>query len=163
MPSEAPRSAAKGTQGVAPLHSTAEAGEPGPRGPWGGKGEVRHGLVSGTPVEGFVPQSRVHVTFTDSKAGSEAMTRRTGCLSWARPDLREGWEATPIPTRPSVPVPSVPAIRTTLSLSPSLTTSPRRPFPESKSWCWSRARMMQDGSCRRTSCWVKSRPSSPSI
>src|SRR6266404_8693249 len=100
LPSEAPRSAAKGTQGVAPLHSTAEAGEPGPRGPWGGKVEVRHGLVSGTPVEGFVPQSRVHVTFTDSKAGSEAMTRRTGCLSWARPDLREGWEATPIPTRP---------------------------------------------------------------
>jgi hypothetical protein len=100
LPSEAPRSAAKGTQGVAPLHSTAEAGEPGPRGPWGGKGEVRHGLVSGPPIEGFVPWSRVHVTLTDSKAGSEAMTRRTGCLSWARPDLREGWEATPIPTRP---------------------------------------------------------------
>ena len=96
---EAQRSAARGTQGVAHLHSTGEAGEPGPRGPWGGKGDVRHGLVSGTPVEGFVPRSRVPVTLTDSKAGSEAMTRRTGCLSWARPDLWEGWEVTPIPTR----------------------------------------------------------------
>src|SRR5207302_3806176 len=50
-PSEAQRSAARGRQGIAHLHSTGEAGEPGPRGPWGGKGDVRHGLVSGTPAE----------------------------------------------------------------------------------------------------------------
>src|SRR5439155_17657461 len=52
------------------------------RGPWGGKGDVRHGLVSGTPAEDSAPRSRVHVTLRDSKAGSEAMTRRTGCLNW---------------------------------------------------------------------------------
>jgi len=68
LPREAQRSAVRGTQGVAPVHSTVEAGEPGPRGPWGGKGGVRHGLVSGTPVEDSVPRSRVHITLTDSKA-----------------------------------------------------------------------------------------------
>ena len=102
LPSEAKRSAARGTQGVAHLHSTGEAGEPGPRGPWGGKGDVRHGLVSGPPVEGFEPRCGVNVTLTDSKAGSESMTRRTGCLNWARPDLWEAAEATPPPTRPDV-------------------------------------------------------------
>ena len=37
-------------------------------GPWGGKGDARHGLVGGQPVEGFEPRSRVTVTLTNSKA-----------------------------------------------------------------------------------------------
>jgi len=32
------------------------------------------------------------------------MTRRTGCLNWARPDLWEAAEATPPPTRPWPPL-----------------------------------------------------------
>src|SRR5579871_3522147 len=34
---------------------------------------------------------------------SERVTRRAGCLNRARPDLWEGWEATPTPTRPVFP------------------------------------------------------------
>jgi hypothetical protein len=63
------RSAVRGTAGVAHLHSTVEAGEPVPRGPWGGKGDARQGPVGGTPARGFVPWSRVNVTLTDSEAG----------------------------------------------------------------------------------------------
>src|SRR5712692_7231706 len=58
----------EGWQGFAHLHSTVETGEPGPRGPWGGKGDARHGLVRGTPVQGIEPRFRVHVTLTNSKA-----------------------------------------------------------------------------------------------
>jgi len=63
------RSAARGTEEVAHLHSTVASGEPVPRGPWVGKGDVRHGLVGGTLDGGFEPRFRVHVTLTDSKAG----------------------------------------------------------------------------------------------
>jgi hypothetical protein len=63
------RSAVRGTAGVAHLHSTVEAGEPVPRGPCGGKGDVRQGPVWGTPARGLVPWSRVNVTPTDSEAG----------------------------------------------------------------------------------------------
>src|SRR5271168_562074 len=94
------RSAARGAQEVAHLHSTLEAGEPGPRGPWGGKGDARHGPVEGTPAGGIVSRSRVNATSTDSNADSEPMMGRTGCLNWARPDLREARGVIPGPTRP---------------------------------------------------------------
>jgi hypothetical protein len=45
-------------------------------------------------------RSRVNARLTDSKADSEALAGRTGCPSWARPDLWEPWEATPRATRP---------------------------------------------------------------
>jgi hypothetical protein len=80
-------------------------GEPVPRAPCRGKGDARHGLVGGTPVGGFVPRLRVHVTPTHSKAGSEPMAGRTGCLSWARPDLWEPRGAIPEATRPYPHIP----------------------------------------------------------
>jgi hypothetical protein len=82
------RSAVRGTAGVAHLHSTVEAGEPVPRGPCGGKGDVRQGTVGGTPAGGFVPWSRVNVTPTDSISGTrQSLTGRTGCLPRNKPIL----------------------------------------------------------------------------
>ena len=91
--------AARGAQGVAHPHSTVEAGEPGPRGPWGGKGDARQGPVLGTPSGGTVLRPWVNATITDSKADGEPLPGRTGCLNWARPDLWGPREATPGATR----------------------------------------------------------------
>jgi hypothetical protein len=77
------------------------AGEPGPRGPCRGKGVPRRGAIGGPPVGGIEPREPVHVTPTDSVAACETVARRAGCLSWARPDLWEGREAIPSPTRPT--------------------------------------------------------------
>ena len=43
----------EGWSGVGHLHSTVEAGEPTPRGPWGGKGGVGSGAVSGNLCGGL--------------------------------------------------------------------------------------------------------------
>ena len=64
-----------------------------------GRGVPRYGTVGGQLDQGFELGLRVTATSTGSTAVGEAITGRTGCLNWARPDLWEGWEVTPTPTR----------------------------------------------------------------
>jgi hypothetical protein len=76
------RSAVRGTQEVAQPHSTTEVGEPVPRGPHGGKGAVRQGLVSGQPGGGL-----------DSGPGStrgSRIAKRTAKPWRDEPDARVG-------------------------------------------------------------------------
>jgi hypothetical protein len=94
------RSAVRGTPGVAHLHSTVEAGEPIPRGPCGGKGDARHGPLGGNPMGALYPSSGSTQPPRTAKRARAAMTGRTGCLNWARPDRWELWGATPRATRP---------------------------------------------------------------
>ena len=96
-------SVARGTQEVASPHSTVEAGEPGPQGPWGGKEAIRHGLVVGQPVEGWNLGCGSPERPRTAKRDGESMTKRTGCLNWARPDLWERRGVIPGATRPVSP------------------------------------------------------------
>ncbi len=98
-PSEGNEARRDGRWGVAVSHSTAEAGERRPSGPWGGKGTLRHGPVGGHPVRDSVPCLPVTVTPADSTAARQSVAERTGCLNWARPDLWEPWGAIPTATR----------------------------------------------------------------
>src|SRR5207244_9979489 len=97
----------EGSSGVGAAHSTREAGEPGPRGPWEGKELPRRGAIGGHQVGDFEPQSPVTVTPTDSGAACKTSVGRAGCL-WARPDLREAAEVTPPPTRRNSSPPILP-------------------------------------------------------
>jgi hypothetical protein len=99
-PSEATRSAARGRQDVGASHSTAEAGEREPRGPWGGKGMPHCGAVRGSQRQDSEPGYAVNGKRADSVAACKTAVRRAGCVNCARPDLRERWEATPTATRP---------------------------------------------------------------
>src|SRR5277367_2862862 len=67
-------------------------------------GEGREMLVldpwRGLPAGSIESRYRVNATTTDSTAAGESMTGRTGCLSWARPDLWEARGVIPGPTRP---------------------------------------------------------------
>ena len=58
----------KGRPGVGALHSTVEAGERDPRGPWGGKGVPARGIGVGNPREHSVVPYSVHETAPDSAA-----------------------------------------------------------------------------------------------
>jgi hypothetical protein len=78
----------EGSQGVGASHSTREAGEPEPRGPWGGKGMPRRGAAGGHPRRDSEPWPAVPVTPPDSVAACETTTGRAGCVNCARTDLR---------------------------------------------------------------------------
>jgi hypothetical protein len=67
-PSEGQRSAVGRTQEVAHPHSTAEAGEPVPRGPWGWEGGCLSGNCGAETRGDFEPQQRVHASLPDSPA-----------------------------------------------------------------------------------------------
>jgi hypothetical protein len=90
-PSEGNEVRRKGLREVGVPHSTAEAGEPVPRGACGGKGVPPHGLVGGLHGEGLEPRLGVTATPATSTAAGEAVRRRAGCGKSARPDLREPW------------------------------------------------------------------------
>jgi len=111
------RSAAKGSQGVAQRRSTWEAGELAPEGPVEGRalptGGSRGGnqgehteapnLVTGTPRVSF---RGVWLASAEVKRPHcKSVRGRTGCVNCARPDLWEGWEATPTLTRRIIFVP----------------------------------------------------------
>jgi hypothetical protein len=68
-PSEAQPSAARGGQGIGALHSTAEAGEPNPWGPGGGKGAPGYGAVGRKHGRCSGTGERVNETTTDSDVG----------------------------------------------------------------------------------------------
>ena len=67
--------------------------------PGEGRGMLVRDLWWGHPTGTPFPGPGVNATTTDSKADGEPLTGRTGCLSWARPDLWEPREATPGATR----------------------------------------------------------------
>src|SRR6266853_4215506 len=58
-----------GRQGIGAPHSTVEAGERVPPGPWGGKGVPWSWTVGGKHVECIGTRSRVNETTTDSRTG----------------------------------------------------------------------------------------------
>jgi len=68
-PSEAQRSAARRGQGIGALHSTAEAGEPNPRGPGGGKGAPGSGTAGRKQDRCSATGPRVHATTAASGVG----------------------------------------------------------------------------------------------
>jgi hypothetical protein len=57
--------------------------------PWGGN-----------PMGALYPSSGSTQPPRTARRASAAMTGRTGCLNWARPDRWEPWGATPRATRP---------------------------------------------------------------
>ena len=109
------RSAARGTQGVAQRHSTAEAGELASEDPAEGRALLTGGPSGGNQGEHFVALVPVTVTSLDSLRGawpaSAEVSRprckpargRAGCLNWARPALWEARRASAAPTRPFSP------------------------------------------------------------
>ena len=60
--------------------------------PWGGN-----------PMGALYPSSGSTQPPRTAKRARAAMTGRTGCLNWARPDRWELWGATPRATRPAFP------------------------------------------------------------
>jgi len=81
-PSEGKRSAAKGTQGVAPRHSTVEAGELAPEEPVEGRARPTGGSRGGKQREHFEAPHFVTVTPRVSVRGVHPASRRlSGCIA----------------------------------------------------------------------------------